>query len=167
MYGLSSSYLNYRLPPINDDQWHHLCITWTNVNGKVLVFLDGVLKYTALGYKVDVTIPSRGIMRIGQQQRVLGGDHNPGVSYGGKFAKINMWSTALNSSVIVALWSSPGAENGDAISWRGMRTALINGNVMVQDMDNMQLTGDTKAIGHFRVLLCLCFKASLSAKPFI
>ena len=23
------------------------------------------------------------------------------------------------------------------------------------------------AIGHFRVLLCLCFKTSLSAKPFI
>ena len=167
MYGLSSNNPIGRLPPITDDQWHHVCITWTNVNGKVLVFLDGVLKYTASGYKVDVTIPSGGIMRIGQQQTVLGGDHNPKFSYCGKFAKINMWSTVLDGSVIVTLWSSPGAENGDAISWRGMRTALINGNVMVQDMDNMQLTGDTKAIGHFRVLLCLCFKARLSAKPFL
>ena len=148
LYGLSSNNPICHLPPITDDQWHHVCITWTNVNGKVLVFLDGVLKYTASGYKVDVTIPSGGIMRIGQQQTVLGGDHNPGVSYGGKFAKINMWSTALNSSVIVALWSSPGAENGDAISWRGMRTALINGNVMVQNVSNMQLTGDTIAVSY-------------------
>lgn len=138
----------YRLPPINDDQWHHVCITWTKVDGKALIFLDGVLKYTALGYKVDVTIPGGGIMRIGQRQGVLGGDHDTTFSYGGKFAKINMWSTALDVSVIVALFSSPGAENGDAISWRGMRTALINGNVMVKDVPTMQLTGDTIAISY-------------------
>ena len=87
-------------------------------------------------------------MRIGQQQRVLGGDHIPEVSYSGEFAKINMWSTALDSSVIVALWSSPGAENGDTISWRSMRTALINGNVKVQNVSNMQLTGDTIAVSY-------------------
>ena len=148
MYGLSSNQLIYRLPPINDDQWHHICITWTNVNGKAVFFFDGVLKYTALGYKVDVTIPGGGIMRIGQQQGVLGGNHDPKFSYVGKFAKINMWSTALDDSVIVALSSSPGAENGDAISWRGMRTAVISGNVVVQDVDNMQLTGDTIAISY-------------------
>ena len=143
LYGLSYKHLISRLPPINDGHWHHICITWTNVNGKSLVFVDGVLKFTELGYKVDVTIPGGGIMRIGQQQGVLGGNHSPEYSYDGKFAKINMWSTALDDSVIVALWSSPGAENGDAISWRGMRTALISGNVMVEDVPNMQLTGDT------------------------
>ena len=88
-------------------------------------------------------------MRIGQNQGVLGGGHDPTFSYDGKFAKINMWSTALDGSVIVALSSSPGAENGDAISWRGMRTALINGNVMVQDAPTMQLTGDTIAISYY------------------
>ena len=125
-----------------------MCITWTNVDGKALVFLDGVLKYVASGYKIDVTIPSGGIMRIGQRQSALGGAHNPEYSYRGKFAKINMWSTALDGSVIVALSSSPGAENGDALSWRDMRTALINGNVMVQDVTSMQLTGDTRAISY-------------------
>jgi len=126
-----------------------VCITWTNVDGKVLVLLDGVLKKAALGYKVDVTIPSGGIMRIGQQQRELGGDHNPVQSYRGKFAKINMWNTVLDGSVIVALWSSPGAESGDVISWGNMRTALISGNVMVQDVANMQLTGDTRTIPYY------------------
>ena len=136
-----------------------MCITWTNVNGKTLVFLDGVLKYAALGYKVGITIPSGGIMRIGQQQRVLGGDHNPSQSYRGKFTKINMWSAALDGSVIVALSSSPGAENGDTISWRDMRTALINGNVMIKDIANMQLTGDTRTIFYHTkgVPLLLCF----------
>ena len=34
---------------------------------------------------------------------------------------------------------------------------------------NLDVTGTLKrtTIGHFRVLLCLCFKTSLSAKPFI
>lgn len=120
-----------------------MCITWTNVDGKALVYLDGVLKYATSGYKVGITIPSGGIMRIGQNQGELGGDHDPEFSYHGKFAKINMWSTVLDGSVIVALSSSPGAENGDAISWRDMRNALINGNVMVQDANSIQLTGDT------------------------
>ena len=145
---LSQSHLVYHLPPITDDQWHHVCITWTNVNGKALVFLDGVLKYAASGYKVDVTIPGGGVVRIGQQQSVLGGNHKPQYSFHGKFAKINMWSTSLDASVIAALSSSPGVENGDAISWRDMRTALISGNVMVQDASRMQLTGDTRAISY-------------------
>ena len=129
-----------------------MCITWTNFDGKALVFLDGVLKYLSLGYKVDVTIPSGGIIRIGQHQRELGGDPHPDLTYRGKFAKINMWSTVLDASVIVALLSSPGAENGDVISWRDMRTALINGNVMVQDVTSMQLTGDTRTTDHFTVV---------------
>ena len=87
-------------------------------------------------------------MRIGQQQRVLGGDHSPSYSYRGKFAKMNMWSAALDGSVIVALSSSPGAETGDVLSWREMRTALIHGNVMIQDVASMQLTGDTVAISY-------------------
>ena len=101
-----------------------------------------------MGYQVDVTIPSGGIMRIGQQQRVLGGDHSPVYSYHGKFAKINMWSKELDGSVIAALSSSPGAENGDAISWRDMRTALISGNVMVQNFASLQFTGDTITISY-------------------
>ena len=142
-YDFSDKSIVYDQPPITDDQWHHVCITWTNVDGKVLVFLDGALKKTALGYEVDVTIPSGGILRIGQQQRELGGDHNPVQSYHGKFTKLNMWSTVLDKSVIVALSRSPGAESGDVISWGDMRTALINGNVMVQDVASMQLTGET------------------------
>ena len=87
-------------------------------------------------------------MRIGQEQRVFGGDHNPEQSYRGKFTKINMWSTILDGSVIVALSRSPGAESGDVISWGDTRTALINGNVMVQEVASMQLTGDTRTISY-------------------
>jgi len=130
-----------------------VCITWRNADGKVLVFLDGILKKTALGYEVDVIIPSGGIMRIGQHQRELGGDHNPEQSYHGKLTKINIWSTVLDGSVIVALSSSPGAESGDVISWGDVRTALINGNVMVQDVASMQLTGATRTTSyHIKVL---------------
>ncbi|KAL9959751.1 hypothetical protein ACROYT_G033106 [Oculina patagonica] len=132
--------INYHQPPIVDDLWHHVCITWTNVDGKTQLFLDGVLKYDVSGYKVDITIPSGGILRIGQRQRDFGGNHNLKYSYHGKLAKMNMWSTVLHGSAIVALLRSPGAENGDVISWKDIRTSLINGNVIVQDVANMQLT---------------------------
>ena len=114
-----------------------------------------------MGYHVNVTIPSGGIMRIGRQQRVLGGDHSPVYSHHGKFAKINMWSKELDGSVIAALSSSPGAENGDAISWRDMRTALISRNVMVQDFASVQLTDDTITISYHTLT---CLKVGLNLK---
>ncbi len=111
------------------------------MDGKTQFFLDGVVKYDVSGYKVDTIIPSGGILRIGQIQTTLGGDHKSTHSYHGKLARMNMWSLVLDGSAIVALLRSPGAENGDVISWKDMRTALINGNVLVQDVANMQLTG--------------------------
>ena len=111
------------------------------MDGKVQFFLDGVIKKDVSGYKVDITIPSGGILRIGQIQTTLGGDHKSGRGYHGKFAKMNIWSTVLHGSAIVALLRSPGAENGDVISWRDIRTSLINGSVIVQNVTNMQLTG--------------------------
>ena len=118
------------------------------MDGKAQFFLDGVLIYAVSGYKVDVIIPNGGIMRIGQQQRQLGGNHHPEYNYHGKFAKMNMWSTVPHDSAIVTLLRSPGAENGDIISWRDMHTALINVNVIVQDATSMQLTGNTIAISY-------------------
>ena len=84
-------------------------------------------------------IPAGGILRIGQNQIAFGGDHNPVYSYHGKFARINMWSKVLDDSAIVALAGGSGAENGDIISWRDLRTRT-HGNVAVQS-GNLQLTG--------------------------
>ena len=142
---LSEPTRTYSHPPIFDDLWHHVCITWTRVDGKVQFFLDGVLKYAALGYKVDVGITAGGNVRIGQLQTSLGGN-NPSYSYHGKLAKLNMWSTVLNESAIVTLFRNPGAENGDLISWKKMRTAAIHGNVTVQKATTIQFTGKTAII---------------------
>ena len=50
-----------------------------------------------------------------------------------------MWSKVLDDSAIVALAGGSGAENGDIISWRDLRTRT-HGNVAVQS-GNLQLTG--------------------------
>ena len=118
-----------------------MCITWTRVDGKVQFFLDGVLKQAALEYMVDVGITAGGNVRIGQLQKSLGGN-NPSYSYHGNLAKFNMWSTVLNKSAIVALFRNPGAENGDLISWKNMRTAAIHGNVTVQNATTIQFAGE-------------------------
>ena len=130
---------NYRLPPTTDDLWHHFCATWSNTEGNARVFFDGVLKSSKWGYQVNIVIPAGGILRIGQNQIAFGGDHNPVYSYHGKFARINMWSKVLDDSAIVALARGSGAENGDIISWRDLRTRT-HGNVAVQS-GNLQLTG--------------------------
>ena len=118
-----------------------MCITWTKDDGKTKFFLDGVLKHAGLGYVVGINIPDGGIMRIGQLQFTFGGNNNHNYSYNGKLAKVNMWSLVLHDSAIVALFRNPGAEKGDLLSWKNMRTAAIHGNVTVQNATTFQFTG--------------------------
>lgn len=137
---------HYYLQPIVDELWHHLCITWSNEDGKSQVFLDGVLKKTMLGFRNNVMVPSGGILRIGQQQSVFGGNHNPSQRYLGKFAHFNVWSFVLPNPVITALSQGPGTENGDVISWRNLRTKT-HGNVMAQEIADIQLAGERVGAG--------------------
>ena len=103
--------------------------------------MDGVLIKHLTGFRINLAIPSGGILRIGQTQDVLGGNHRPGLAYHGKLAHLNIWSAVLTDSVIVALSKGPGAENGDVVSWRSLRT-MTHGNVAVEGVDNLRFTGE-------------------------
>ena len=54
----------------------------------------------------------------------------------------------------------------DSFSSRGTRE-LGNGLLVNRPSRTSYVLWLASAIGHFRILLCLCFKTSLSAKPFI
>lgn len=132
---------HYFLMPTVDDIWHHICVTWSNEDGKSLVYFDGVLIKSLTGLRINFTIPSGGILLIGQRQEVLGVNHNRNRMYHGKLAHLNIWSNVFTDSMIVALSKGPGAENGDVVSWANLRT-MTHGNVAIEEASNLRLTGE-------------------------
>ena len=123
-----------------DDLWHHVCVTWTSVDGKIRLFFDGVLNSAPMEHN-GVVIAGGGNLTIGQRSTSIGRNYSPQHSFRGKLAKFNLWSRVLNENVIVALFRNPAAEIGDLISWRNIRTASIFGNVVVKNVSTIPFTG--------------------------
>ena len=139
---ICSGSIKYPVPEIIDDVWHHLCVTWTNVDGKTQWFMDGALRYAESGYQTNITIPGGGILRIGQKQIAFGGSHHDDFPFQGKFTRINIWRQVLADSVIEALAKRPGAEIGDLVSWRDLRTSVFSGEVSAQDGADLRPLGE-------------------------
>lgn len=124
------------------------------MDGKTQWFLDGALKYTESGYQSNITVPGGGILRIGQHQSAFGGSHVLNYSFQGRLTRLNIWDAVLAHSLIEALAKGPGAEIGDVVSWRKLRTAVFSGEVAVHNGAVLQLQGkimthrDMK--GHFK-----------------
>ena len=138
-----SNSIKYDVPFIADGIWHHICVTWTSVEGKVQWFLDGALKNAVSGYGTNIIVPGDGILRIGQRQTDLGESHSNDFPFEGMLTRINIWSTVLVESVIEALAKGPGAEIGDVVSWRDLRTSIFSGEVTVQQGADLQPLGKT------------------------
>ena len=136
-----SEYTQFKVPELVDDIWHHLSVTWTNVDGKVQWFLDGVLKYSVTGYQSSVTVPGGGVLRLGQRQTAFGGSHDNNFPFQGMLTRINIWSTLLADSAIEALAKEPGPEIGNLVSWRDLRTSAFNGEVTAKDGAGLHLMG--------------------------
>lgn len=134
---------SYHLPGMNGGLWHHICLTWSSFLGKVQFFLDGSRIKTISGYRENATVPEGGILRIGQKQLEVGGSHSSSKAYEGELTRINIWNTVLADSVIEALALTPGAEIGNFLSWRDIRTSIFSGLVSIQDGADPQPLGKT------------------------
>lgn len=53
---------------INDDKWHHICVTWTTRDGVWEAFQDGVLRGTGENLAPYHPIKPHGVLVLGQEQ---------------------------------------------------------------------------------------------------
>ena len=47
--------------PLLDKHWHHVCITWTNNEGKLNFYVDGSVKKTKTEFKTGAVIKGGGV----------------------------------------------------------------------------------------------------------
>lgn len=117
------------MAPLVNNIWHHICVSWENVQGLWDVLVDGTVM--AHGSDWGQTLSVRpGKLVVGQSQGVYGGGFTAGESFKGKVASLNIWSTKVTNSVIKEKANSCSYDLGNVIDWRTFRHGA-HGNVKI------------------------------------
>ncbi|XP_077866374.1 neuronal pentraxin-2-like, partial [Saccoglossus kowalevskii] len=53
---------------INDANWHHVCLTWHNNDGRCQLYIDGEQQTEASDFQTDATVDEGGTMILGKYQ---------------------------------------------------------------------------------------------------
>lgn len=117
--------------PLLDKHWHHVCITWTNIEGNLNFYVDGSVKKTKTEFKSGAVIKGGGVVIIGQDQDSLGGSFVASQSLAGLLSHVNMWNFVLRTFALVDMAAGFGTETGNTIAWRDLVRSEAHGQVKV------------------------------------
>ena len=112
--------------PVNDNLWHHICVSWENVGGRWDVLVDGAPRAHGSAWSQTVSL-SPGKVVVGQAQEIYGGGFILKESFTGKIGSFNIWDTKMANSEIKEKAKSCSQELGNVIDWRMFRHG-IHGN---------------------------------------
>ncbi|XP_028408477.1 neuronal pentraxin-2-like [Dendronephthya gigantea] len=119
------------------DSWHFYCLQWRNNDGLIEIYQDGIklgTKHKAVGY----TIPSNGIVVIGQELDSYGGGFDSNEAFQGSLASLNLWRKFLTVNVIQGMASGVINVNGDLFQWRNLRNHVF-GHVNIRERSEAEI----------------------------
>ena len=125
------NFRNLRASPLLDKHWHHVCITWTNTEGKLNFYIDGALKRAKTEFKSGAVIKGGGVVVIGQDQDSLAGSFDAQQSFAGLLSHVNMWNFVLRTFALVDMATGFGTEAGNTIAWKDLVRSQAYGQVKV------------------------------------
>ncbi|XP_031552111.1 roundabout homolog 1-like isoform X2 [Actinia tenebrosa] len=115
----------------NDDRWHHMCTTWSNNAGQVLVYKDGTVAARRTNFMTGQVIRGGGTLIIGQEQDSVGGSFDTGQCYIGDLTGLNIWNRVLEPNEISTMSRDCGAGEGNVLSWGDVISSKIQGQVQL------------------------------------
>ncbi|XP_068741504.1 neuronal pentraxin receptor-like [Montipora capricornis] len=116
--------------PVDDGDWHHVCITWESTNGTWKVYKDGSVQASGSQLKSGYKLKTNGILTVGQEQDSFGGGFVPSQSYLGELTGLNIWNRVLSFSEILIMSKSCHVGQGNVKKWSDFKVG-IRGNVRV------------------------------------
>ncbi|XP_072848120.2 sushi, von Willebrand factor type A, EGF and pentraxin domain-containing protein 1 isoform X1 [Pogona vitticeps] len=114
-------------PSVNDGNWHHIAVTWTNTNGAWRVYIDGRLSDGGSGLSVGSVIPGGGALVLGQEQDRRGEGFNPAESFVGSISQLNIWGYVLSPEQVKSLATSCPEElqRGNILAWPDFLSGIV------------------------------------------
>ncbi|XP_031552136.1 neuronal pentraxin-1-like [Actinia tenebrosa] len=115
----------------NDDRWHHMCTTWSNNAGQVLVYKDGIVAARKTNFMTGQVIRGGGTLIIGQEQDSVGGSFSASQCYIGDLTGLNIWNRVLGPNEISTMSRDCGAGEGNVLSWSDVISSNRQGQVQL------------------------------------
>ncbi|XP_013399870.1 uncharacterized protein LOC106166018 [Lingula anatina] len=117
----------------NDNNWHHICLTWKSANGEWALYSDGLLLKTSTGLASGTTIAGGGTWILGQDQDCVGGCFSTSQAYVGYLTGVNVWDKVLD---ITAMGQTCQSElKGNVLSWQEILDTAVQHNIQSHKED--------------------------------
>ena len=123
-YAFSDLCSFHKLPPINDDRWHHMVITWQSDGGRWDFFLDGTHRSSIDNLTSGSSLRANPVLVIGQNGHKSSTAYSSDEDLHGSLSRFNVWGRLLPVELIVALAKDPGHDEGNIYSWRSIYNVL-------------------------------------------
>lgn len=104
---------------LNDGLWHHVCTTWSSVQGEWHLYINGTETKYGRGLATGFKLPSGGDFLIGQDTHVLFGAANMIESFVGEISQFNVYNHVLAEMEIKSLGnlSKCNTAFGNVLAW--------------------------------------------------
>lgn len=119
-----------------DGLWHHVTVTWDNINGSYEIFLNGQSKERGGGLGNGTTIEPGGNVVLGNDKDA--GGYQIRDAFVGNISRVNLWDYVLPRETILLLSQRCGQEKGETLAWRDIRAGSFNGEVNVREPSSCQ-----------------------------
>ena len=120
---------NFVLSP--DGLWHHVAVTWENINGTYEIFVDGQLLGNGNGLQNGNVIRNGGHIILGNDKDRSGFSAKD--AFSGNISRVNFWNYVLPRKTIESLSKRCGNENGELVAWRDFRRGTFHGVVNIRE----------------------------------
>ncbi|XP_049416092.1 pentraxin-4 isoform X2 [Epinephelus fuscoguttatus] len=103
-----------RLPTSSllDGRWHHLCVLWSSIQGRLWHYSDRRLASSGSNFRKGWEIPGGGSVVLGQEQDTVGGGFDPAEGFVGQVAGFRVWNRVLSGSEVEGVAEGRGVPRG-------------------------------------------------------
>uniref|UniRef100_A0A7N6FHE0 Pentraxin (PTX) domain-containing protein n=3 Tax=Anabas testudineus TaxID=64144 RepID=A0A7N6FHE0_ANATE len=99
------------------DEWQHICVSWTLRDGVWKAYQGGKLKGRGEGLAAWHPIKPGGVLILGQEQDTLGGRFDASQALVGELSQFNLWDRVLKPAEVAALAECSSSALGNIAPW--------------------------------------------------
>ncbi|XP_077425987.1 neuronal pentraxin receptor b [Vanacampus margaritifer] len=109
------------------DEWQHICVSWTLRDGVWKAYQGGKMKGRGEGLAAWHPIKPGGVLILGQEQDTLGGRFDASQALVGELSQFNLWDRVLKPVEVAALAECSSSVLGNIAPWTDLDVDVYGG----------------------------------------
>ncbi|CAJ1054103.1 neuronal pentraxin receptor b [Xyrichtys novacula] len=109
------------------DEWAHICVSWTLRDGVWKAYQGGKMKGRGEGLAAWHPIKPGGVLILGQEQDTLGGHFDASQALVGELSQFNLWDRVLKPAEVAALAECSSSALGNIAPWTDLDVDVYGG----------------------------------------